>query len=137
MQVVAAFIIIAVVTYIVYLCTWGIWKKSMEAGLSDACSNGNLSAVKKYIRLGANIHVYIDAALRYAAYDGHLEVVKYLVEHGADIHALHDDALRGAAENRHLQVVNVLRKAAGAKYKCHNCIIKSTCLELCKDFRKY
>jgi hypothetical protein len=43
--------------------------------------------------------------------------------------------LRGATAKRHLQIANVVRRAAGDKYKCHKCIIKSTCLKLCKDFR--
>ena len=56
-------------------------------------------------------------------------------ENGAYIHAYEDDTLRCAARYGHLQVVNVLRKVAGDKYKCHNCIIRSTCLKLCEDFK--
>ena len=62
-------------------------------------------------------------------------MVKYLVEQGADIHAWKDEALKWAAAEGRLDIVNFLREAAGAKYKCHECLIKSTCLELCKDFR--
>ena len=83
----------------------------------------------------AVVHVWNDWALRDAAADGRLEIVKYLIKRGANIHAYKDEALRWAAEKGRLQVVNVLRKAAGDKYKCHKCIIKSTCLKLCEDFR--
>jgi ankyrin repeat protein len=135
--------------------------------LIEACESGDLLVVKKCVKKGADIHAWEDAALRYAAInkhlkivkylvkqgadvraddddallsaadDGHLEMVKYLIEQGADIHTTSDWALRYAARNGHLQVVNVLRKAAGSKYKCHQCIIKSTCLDLCNDFRQY
>jgi ankyrin repeat protein len=105
--------------------------------LIEACENGDLSIVKKCVKRGADIHAWEDAALRWAAIKGHLEVIKYLVEQGADIHVYDEYALRWAANRGHLQVVNVLRRAAGSKYKCHKCIIKSTCLKLCKDFRNY
>ena len=138
---------------------------SINDKLIDACMDGDLSAVKKCIKRGADIHAWYDEALRRTALwkhfeivkfliengadihalndealhcateEGCLEIVKYLIEHGANIHALNDYALRYAAEEGHLQIVNTLRKAAGDKYKCHRCIIKSICLELCEDFR--
>ena len=131
----------------------------------EACKNGDLNKVKALHKQGSGIHVGGDLALRGAIYCGHLDVVKYLVErgvdihvdyeyalrwavfykqpdvvkylvkHGANIHALDNQALRWAAEYGHLNVVNLLREAAGARYKCHGCLIKSTCLELCEDFR--
>jgi ankyrin repeat protein len=108
-----------------------------DMSLRWAAERGHLEVVEYLIEQGANIHARYDAALRWAAYKGHLEIVKYLIEHGASIHANRDEALRGAAFNGHLQVANVLRKAAGDKYKCHKCMIKPTCLELCEDFRQY
>jgi ankyrin repeat protein len=142
---------------------------NINSKLIKACKEGNLSAVRKYVEKGADIHAWDglalrwaaenghleivkylveqgadirvnnDWALRYAAYNGHLAIVKYLIEQGANIHARDDLALRwaAAAEGGHLQVVNYLRKAAGDKYKCHKCLIRSTCLGLCKDFRQY
>ena len=140
-------------------------KVKINGELVKTCRDGDLSAAKKYIERGANIrawddwplrcaalyghldivkylveresniHAGRDAALRLAAYHGHLEVVKYLVEQGANIHEWNDYVLRCAVDKGHLQVVNVIRKAVGDKYKCHRCIIKSTCLELCEDFR--
>ena len=103
--------------------------------LIDACTDRDLLAAKECIKQGANIHAWNDLALRWAAEAGHLEVVKYLIKRGANIHARKDQALLWAAWRGHLQIVNTLRKAAGDKYKCHRCIIKSTCLELCEDFR--
>ena len=100
------------------------------------CWRGDLSAAKECVEQGADIHVRNDWPLRLSATKGHLDVVKHLIKQGANIHAWNDEALRNAAFNRHLQVANALRKAAGDKYKCHNCIIKSTCLEICEDFRR-
>ena len=108
---------------------------SINNKLVAACERGNLSAAKKYIEQGADIHAWNDYTLYCAASRGHFDVVKCLVEHGANIHVYNDEALRCAASYGHLQTMNVIRKAAGAKYKCHRCIIRSTCLELCKDFR--
>ena len=105
--------------------------------LVEACENGDLPAAKECIEHGANVHAVNDLALRCAANNGHSDVVKYLIKHGANIHAVGDWALRYAAENGHLQVVNFLRQVASDKYKCHNCIIRSTCLELCEGFRQY
>ena len=100
-----------------------------------ACANGDLSKVKTLHKQGADIHIWYDQALRWAAFRGHLDVVKHLVEHGADVYAVDDAALRWAAEDGYLDVVNFLREVAGPRYKCHECLIKSTCLELCRDFR--
>ena len=107
----------------------------ITAKFVEACENGDLSVAKKCVEQGADIHAWDDWALRWVARGGRLDVVKYLIEQGADIHAWDDAALRWSAYEGHLQVANVLRKAAGDKYKCHKCIIKSTCLKLCEDFR--
>jgi ankyrin repeat protein len=105
--------------------------------LVKACSDGNLAVAKWCVEQGAYIQMWEGMALRYAAENGHLVVVRYLIEQGADIHAGYDWALRFAAEDGHLKVVNHLRKVAGDEYKCHKCLIRSTCLELCEDFRQY
>ena len=108
---------------------------SLNRDLTRACSDGELDKVKALLKQGANIHAYEECALTWAAEAGRLDVVKYLVEHGADIHASGNWALGRAALFRHLDVVNYLREAAGARLKCHECLIRSTCLELCDDFR--
>ena len=100
-----------------------------------AARNNHPDVAKYLVEQGANIHVCDDFTLRVAAGNGHLDVVKYLVGHGADIHARDDCALKWATYYGHLDVTNFLREAAGPKYKCHKCLIKSTCLELCEDFR--
>ena len=64
-----------------------------------------------------------------------LPTVKAQLEQGVDIHTGGDWPLKWAVENGHLDVVNLLREAAGARYKCHKCLIRSTCLELCYDFQ--
>ena len=108
---------------------------SINRDLMRACSDGELDEVKALLKQGADIHAYDDDGLRWAAWGGHLDVARYLVEQGADIHARGDYTLRWAAHWGRLDVVNYLREAAGTKYKCHECLIKSTCLELCEDFR--
>jgi ankyrin repeat protein len=105
--------------------------------LIEACTRGDLSVVKECLKQGADIHDWNNLALRWAARGGYLEVVKYLIEKGAYIHARDDESLWCAARNRHLQIVTHLRKVAGDAYKCHKCIIRSTCLDLCEDFRQY
>jgi ankyrin repeat protein len=105
--------------------------------LAEACKSGDLATVKKYLKQGANIHARYDNTLRLAAWHGHLEIVEYLIEQGAYVHSWGDMPLRYAVGQGHLRVANVLRKAAGDAYKCHRCIIKSTCLKLCDDFRQH
>ena len=81
--------------------------------LPFACEQGYLSAVRYFVKEGADIHAKDDEALRWAAWKGHLGVVKYLVERGANVHAEDidsNDALRLAAENGHLDVVKYLKK---------------------------
>jgi ankyrin repeat protein len=73
----------------------------------DACTRGDLPAVKEYIKK-ANIHAGDDAALRWAVYEGHLETIKYLIEQGANVHADDDYALRWAVNTGHLEVVKCL-----------------------------
>jgi ankyrin repeat protein len=111
-------------------------ERNIDLRFVSACSVGHLLDVKKCLEQGADVNVGGGVALRYAAVHGHLEIIKYLIEQGADIHAWDDWALQLATARGYLQVANVLRKAAGDEYKCHNCIIKSTCLELCEDFRR-
>ena len=101
----------------------------------EACRSGDLLTAKECIEQGANVHAANDWPLRRAAWKGHLAIVKYLIERGANIHAENDQTLRWAVHEGHLQMVNVIRATAGNKYKCHKCIIRSTCLELCEDFR--
>ena len=100
-----------------------------------AAERGHLDVVRYLVEQGADIHTKNDYAFRWAAMGGHLDVVKYLVEHGPDIHVADDAALRWAAYYRRLDMVNFLREIAGPGYKCHECLIKSTCLELCNDLR--
>ena len=67
-----------------------------------------------------------------ACENGDLTKIKYLVENGANIHACYDDALRFAAHNGNLEVVNYLRKVAGTKWKCFECVVRAACLNICE-----
>ena len=104
---------------------------NLESQLNISCAEGNLSKVKKLVEQGVDIHILDGAPLRWAAYNGNLEVVKYLVERGADIHECDDYALKFAAASGHLEIVNYLRSVAGSKWKCFDCIVRTTCLTLC------
>ena len=106
-----------------------------DYALRLAAEHGHLDVVKYLVEHGADIYARRGWALRWAAGNGQLDVVKYLVERGADVHVWRDEAFRWAAWDGHLDVVNFLRKVTGPRYKCHGCLIKSTCLILCKDFR--
>jgi len=108
----------------------------MNQKLLEACKKGDLKQVKHLIKSGVNIHANYDYALRWAASRGNLEVVKCLIEQGADIHAINNASLRWAVHHGRLEIVNYLRKVAGNKWKCFNCISRSTCLNLCKDWNK-
>jgi ankyrin repeat protein len=102
-----------------------------------ACKNGNLPAVREYLERGFNIDIRDGEPLQWAVFKGHFKVVEYLIKNRADIHAENDYAFRLAVKYKCLQIANILRKAAGNKYKCHRCLIRSTCLELCEDFRQH
>jgi len=46
-------------------------------------------------------------------------------------------AIRSQVNNiDYLEVVNYLREVTGDKWKCYNCIVRATCLNLCKDWNK-
>ena len=107
-----------------------------DLALRWAALFGRRDVVKFLVENDANIHAENDRALRWAARNNHFEIMKLLVENGANIHADNDEALRLAAERGHLQVVDYLRQIVGLTYKCYNCLIKSTCLELCDEFNE-
>jgi ankyrin repeat protein len=74
----------------------------------QASKFGNVGAVKKLLKEGADIHDDNDNALRWACNNGHLEVVKLLLENGADVHADNDDSLRLASKRGYLKIVKLL-----------------------------
>jgi len=82
---------------------------TLQEQLTEAASNGDLTAVKQAIEAGADIHDGNDEALQWAAYNGHLPVVKYLVKLGSDIHADNDFALRWAAHNGYTETTEYLQ----------------------------
>lgn len=59
----------------------------------EACRDGNLDIVKKYIEQGGNIHVTTNNGndgFSRAIYRGNLGVAEYLLDHGADINTVSD-----------------------------------------------
>lgn len=108
----------------------------MRCELIDICRDGNLEKVKYLVEIGVDIHINDDAPLRWASYNGHLDTVQYLIKNGANIYA-HDNAcLRYAAAKNHLHIVNYLRNLEGKKWKCYECIVRVTCINLCKDWNE-
>ena len=67
---------------------------------------------------------------------GDVERVKFLTSIGLKVSKGKYKVFKIAVGSGDLKMTNVLRKAAGKNIKCHNCIIRSTCLELCEDFKK-
>ena len=101
-----------------------------------ACSEGNLDVVEAGIRRDPKL-ASNEFGLTLAIINGRLKVLEYLIEArgGIDIAEIGNLPLRVAALNNHIDVLNYLREMAGDKWKCHECLIKSTCLELCSTFR--
>ena len=95
------------------------------------CLLGNLENVKYLVEQGADISVSNYISLRYAVRMGHLEVVKFLVEQGSDISVNNHYPLRTAVFVGHLEIVNYFRKVLSDKIPCHECLVRSACLELC------
>ena len=92
---------------------------------------GNLENVKYLVEQDSNILVKNYYPLRAAAYNGHFEIVKYLVEQGVDISIHNYVALKYAAHRNHLEIVNYFRKVLGDEIPCHECLVRSICLEFC------
>jgi len=99
-----------------------------------SAGSGQQEMVKYLIENGADVNAENDGALRAAANNGHLEIVKYLVGNGADIYAENNTALKWAVENGHLDVVIYLRSVS-TKWKCKTCLVKTMCLDICKNYR--
>lgn len=115
-----------------YLGAWGIGAIALLCALSlghyvfidepmaTAAMRGDASAVKRYLRLGANPNTEFEGSvpLVEAATHGYTEVVRLLVAHGAKVDARDGwtgkTALRMARGNHHSDVVAILL-GAGAK----------------------
>jgi hypothetical protein len=87
---------------------------SLNEGLIEAASRGDLEKVKRLLNEGADVNAknkYGQTPLHWAATWGHLDIVKLLVDRGADINAKDEDGetpLHWAAANDHLDVVEFL-----------------------------
>ena len=97
----------------------------------EECRRGNLKNIKNLVEKGFSISTSNYLPLRIAALYGYFEMVKYLVEKGSDISIYHYQSLRYASRKGHLEVVNYLRKVLGDEIPCHECLVRSACLELC------
>ena len=95
------------------------------------CLRGNLKNIKHLVEQGEDISVYEYEPLRIAAYYGYFEVVKYLVEKGAYISICNYAPLRYAVNYRYFEIINYYRQMLGDEIPCHECLVRSACLELC------
>ena len=108
---------------------------SFETKLIEACSTGDLKLVKYLIEnTDVNIHIKQDLPFRIAIETGQLEVVKWLVKNGANVYARNDYAFRSAIDNKCLDIVIYLRSIS-TKWKCKNCLVRMTCLEICENYK--
>ena len=99
--------------------------------LITECIKGNLENVKYIVEKGSDISIYDFSPLKWAVEYGYLEIVKYLVEQGVDISVHNYFSLRWAAQRSHLEVVNYFRRVLGDKIPCHECLVRSACLNIC------
>ncbi len=99
--------------------------------LISACASGDLSAVKYFIKRGADVNAFNGEPLCAACepeYEGggDLSVVKYLVEHGAKINEYGGWPLVLACRNHHFNIVKYLvSKGADIHIQDDECIIKA------------
>ncbi len=76
--------------------------------LLAAAKGGLLKTTEALLKLGANVDIYDNTALRHTATFGHINVMKLLLEHGANVHADNDFALRRAACDGRADMVKLL-----------------------------
>lgn len=91
----------------------------MSEVLFRLAGDGNIVAVARLLKDGADVHEYNDEALQVASYKGHLDVVKLLLKYGADVHAYNDFSLQSASAQGHMSIVDLLIKS-GADIHAEN-----------------
>lgn len=83
--------------------------------LSAACFEGDISAVKKFLKAGANVNLKdgVITPIKAACIAGHSDIVKLLINVGADVNLRDGDQLplTTACKRGHLSVVKELIKA--------------------------
>ena len=79
--------------------------------LIDAALNGYTDTVQTLLAAGANVHAYVDSALRLATFYGYTDTVQALLLAGADVHVQNDHVLRCAARNGYTETVKALLEA--------------------------
>ena len=79
---------------------------SINRTMVEAAKAGDLDAVKRCVKGGADITFDDCSALRTATFEGHLDIIKYFVEDkGLDIHFRNEYVLNYAAERGHMDIV--------------------------------
>jgi Ankyrin repeats (3 copies) len=74
-------------------------------------SQEDLETVRSFLRVGVDVHLLDDWALRVASGKGHYDVIRLLLEAGADVHAESDWALRVSSKEGNRLVVDLLLEA--------------------------
>ena len=82
--------------------------RDIDDKLIEAAGQGNLKAVKAYIKLGADIHAGHGEALSFAANTREIVVVRWLLIQGADVNANNGEALRLASSNGDMEIIKLL-----------------------------
>jgi hypothetical protein len=103
----------------------------------NACADGNLETVKKLIDKGIVEKDTKQYGFRWALFENRLHIVKYLIESGdINIYDKDNKTIKHAIIYNYFEIVMYLRTVAGDKWKCHKCLVRSTCMTLCKEFNK-
>lgn len=98
---------------------------------------GKLKTIKLLVEMGVDIHQYEESALYWACRNRHLNVIEYLISQGSDIYKDNNLNLSVAVVGKALKVRNMLIDVdKGKKWKCYECIVRSSCNELCESYKK-
>ena len=106
----------------------------MDLDFVNACLGGDLDEIVRLTDLNPKL-AHDVFGFEAVIIKGHLDAVKHFIKKGARLAPVNTHSLIWAAHNKHINVLNYLRKIAGDDWKCHKCIVRSTCLDLCEGFR--
>ena len=110
--------------YIVYRKDQLISLLPLNYLLRLAVSSNQLSMVKLFVSLGANIRSYEDHALRIACCEGYLSIVEYLIDNGSQVYTFNNSCLQLAASNGHNSVIKLLHEKCDDLFDPQNLAIK-------------
>jgi hypothetical protein len=109
--------------------------RSLEEQLWNACCiTGSLYKVKNIIKYGVDTQAY-GKALQLAAYYNHLDIVKYLISNlKVGIEKIDEYTFYWIMRNKNYEIIQYLRTIAGDKWKCHDCLVRAACMNICENY---